>query len=165
MIFNKFIDSICSNKRNTFLMYFFLLIILSVFMVFIFMPEDRVYLGYDVFFHYRRLQSLMDALQHGAYPIYLDYSAADNFGYASNLFYPDFMLIPFAFIGNLPVFLSHISLLYSHLPFYVDLLLIKHLIKYSITLLSLFLYHYYIHFPYTDYTIFSIALPLVKLLQ
>ncbi|MDR0825448.1 MAG: hypothetical protein LBN74_10170, partial [Prevotella sp.] len=57
--------------------------------------------GQDFFFHYRRLQALMDGLTDSPYLIYLDYDAIDGYGYFTKAFYPDFILIPFALIGNL----------------------------------------------------------------
>lgn len=70
-------------------------------MIYSYIPENKIYLGYDIYFHYRRLSSLMEALKNGTYPIYIDYSAAMNLGYATKWFYPDIMLIPFAWLGNI----------------------------------------------------------------
>lgn len=44
------------------------------------------------------MQVLMDALKNNLFPVYLDYDAYN--GYATKWFYPDFTLIPFAFLGN-----------------------------------------------------------------
>ncbi|WP_255495445.1 hypothetical protein [Dysgonomonas sp. 521] len=56
--------------------------------------------GQDFFFHFRRLQALMDALKDHSWPYYLDYTAINGYGYFTKAFYPDLILIPFAFIGN-----------------------------------------------------------------
>lgn len=57
--------------------------------------------GQDFYFHYRRLQALMDGIKTSPYLIYLDYGAMDGYGYFAKAFYPDFVLIPFALVGNL----------------------------------------------------------------
>jgi len=64
------------------------------------MPLDKAYWGADILFHYRRFEALMLALQNDSYPTYLDYGAAMEFGYATKWFYPDFILVPFAWLGN-----------------------------------------------------------------
>lgn len=57
--------------------------------------------GYDFFFHYRRLDILINALREGSYPIYFDYSNVEGYGYFFKAFYPDFTILPFALIGLL----------------------------------------------------------------
>jgi len=57
------------------------------------------YQGYDFYFHYRRLDVLIDALRHGMFPNYIDYANADGYGYFTKGFYSDVILIPFALIG------------------------------------------------------------------
>lgn len=104
MIFIKkirsFIEGIALSKSQSFVIFLVILALLSFYMMYVFMPEDKLYLGYDIYFHLRRLDALMAALQSGSYPIYIDYDAAAGFGYITKWFYPDFMLVPFAMIGN-----------------------------------------------------------------
>lgn len=57
------------------------------------------YSGFDFFFHYRRMDVLIDALRHGSYISYIDYSNVEGYGYLVKPFYPDLILLPFAFIG------------------------------------------------------------------
>jgi hypothetical protein len=57
------------------------------------------YQGYDFYFHYRRLDVLIDALEQGLFPNYIDYSNVDGYGYFTKGFYCDVILIPFALIG------------------------------------------------------------------
>ncbi|NCB84193.1 MAG: hypothetical protein EOM44_06810 [Bacteroidia bacterium] len=59
--------------------------------------------GHDLFFHLARLQGMLDALNEGVFPIRVNFSALDGYGYASGLFYPDF----FAYI---PVFFAKIGI-------------------------------------------------------
>jgi hypothetical protein len=55
--------------------------------------------GHDLFFHLARLQGMLDALNEGLFPIKINFSALNGYGYATGLFYPDF----FAYI---PVFFA-----------------------------------------------------------
>lgn len=57
--------------------------------------------GGDFYVHFNRLIVLMDALKDGSFPYYMDYYMIDGYGYLIKAFYSDFLLIPFAFIGNL----------------------------------------------------------------
>jgi len=57
---------------------------------------EPFYPGYDYHFHMRRFDALIDALREGTFPSYIDYSAAEGYGYLSKVFYPDILLIPFA---------------------------------------------------------------------
>lgn len=99
MVFDVF-EKLRTNERSKFWLFIFLLFSLSLFMVYCFLPEDMIYMGYDIYFHYRRLATLMEAFQYGTPFSYIDYSAAEDFGYATKWFYPDITLIPFAWIGN-----------------------------------------------------------------
>ncbi|MFV0417919.1 MAG: hypothetical protein ACK5KT_04170 [Dysgonomonas sp.] len=94
----KFSDKIISDKRSYFWVFFAVLLFLSLLMVYFYQPLCP---GQDFFFHYRRLQALMDGLRTSPYLIYLDYDALDGYGYFTKAFYSDFVLIPFALIGNL----------------------------------------------------------------
>lgn len=85
--------------KNQFWIFFLVLVLLTSLMMFLYNP---LYPGHDFYFHYRRLQALMDALSNGnIFLSYLDYTAADGYGYFTKAFYPDVILIPFAIIGNL----------------------------------------------------------------
>ena len=53
----------------------------------------------DTVFHYNRLSLVIDALRNGAYPIYMDYGSINRYGYLTNAFYPDLILLPFAIVG------------------------------------------------------------------
>lgn len=55
----------------------------------------------DFYVHFNRLIVLMDALKNGSFPYYMDYYIMDGYGYLIKGFYSDFILIPFAIIGNL----------------------------------------------------------------
>ncbi len=92
------LNKIASDKRSQFLIFFIVLIAMSAAMVYIYLPFCP---GHDSYFHFGRLQSLMDAFGEGRFFIYPDYSVMEGYGYFTRAFYPDFILIPFAFIGNL----------------------------------------------------------------
>ena len=93
----KLLNDIAANKKNHFWLFFCVLLFLSLFMIYSYYP---LHPGHDFFFHYRRLQALMDGLSNSPFLIYLDYNAVDGYGYFTKAFYPDVMLIPFAIIGN-----------------------------------------------------------------
>ncbi|GAB6010596.1 hypothetical protein [Viscerimonas tarda] len=93
---NTAIDKIADCKKSHFWIFFAVLLFLSLFMVY----SYRLYPSFDFYFHYRRLNALMDALQNGSFPIYLDYTAANGYGYATKWFYSDLILAPFAAIGT-----------------------------------------------------------------
>ena len=59
--------------------------------------------GHDLFFHLSRLQGMLDALNDGVFPIRINFSALDGYGYASGLFYPDFF-------GYIHVFLAKMGI-------------------------------------------------------
>jgi hypothetical protein len=67
-------------------------------MVWLYLPFQP---GHDSYFHLRRLQALMDGMGNNPFLIYTDYTAIEGYGYFTKAFYPDAMLIPFAFVGNL----------------------------------------------------------------
>jgi hypothetical protein len=98
----KLIDSLLHNiqynKKNQFWLFFAILVFLTLFMV-LCNGSSASYQGYDFYFHYRRLDVLIDAIKHGTFPNYIDYSNADGYGYFTKGFYCDAILIPFALIG------------------------------------------------------------------
>lgn len=55
--------------------------------------------GGDFYVHYNRLTVLIEAIQNGNFPTYMDYKSIEGYGYIIKLFYSDFLLIPFALIG------------------------------------------------------------------
>jgi len=57
--------------------------------------------AHDYPFHYQRFVALMNALKEGTFPYYTDYAAVGGYGYLTKIFYPDFILIPFAALGLL----------------------------------------------------------------
>lgn len=55
--------------------------------------------GDDYFFHNARFEALMQGLQDGTFPSYIDYKGLYNYGYLVKPFYSDFILIPFAVLA------------------------------------------------------------------
>lgn len=95
---NITIDKIADNKKYHFWIFFIVLLFLTAAMMNFYKPLCP---GQDFFFHFRRLQALMDGLKNSSFLFYIDYSAIDGYGYFTKAFYSDFILIPFAVIGNL----------------------------------------------------------------
>ncbi|WP_160111042.1 hypothetical protein [Dysgonomonas sp. Marseille-P4361] len=91
-------NSIISRYGNQYWVFMLVLVFLTLFMMFC-NGLSASYSGFDFFFHYRRLDVLIDALKHGDYISYIDYSNVDGYGYLVKPFYPDLILLPFAFIG------------------------------------------------------------------
>lgn len=93
---NQIIDKIAANKKSHFWLFFSLLLVLSVVMMFLYSPIEG---GHDFYYHMRRMNALIDSLRNGTYPIYLDYGGMNSYGYLSKIFYCDFLLLPFGYIG------------------------------------------------------------------
>lgn len=87
-----------TNKKYQFWLFFAILVFLTLFMM-LCNGSSASYQGYDFYFHYRRLDVLIDALRNGMFPNYIDYSNVDGYGYFTKGFYSDVILIPFALIG------------------------------------------------------------------
>ncbi|MDR2956486.1 MAG: YfhO family protein [Prevotella sp.] len=87
-----------SAKKYQFWFFFALLAVLSVYMFLLYGPVYNQP-GYDYYFHLKRFEALITTLQEGRFPIYIDYTAALDYGYLSKVFYSDVILIPFAVIG------------------------------------------------------------------
>lgn len=75
-----------------------LLIAMTFAMMFFYSPLCP---GGDFYVHFNRLVVLMEALQDGSFPYYMDYYMIDGYGYLIKAFYCDLLLIPFAIVGNL----------------------------------------------------------------
>ncbi len=95
---DNLLDSIVANRKSHIWLFLFVLLVLSLLMMYFYNP---LHPGQDFFFHYRRLQALMDGIKTSPYLIYLDYGTMNGYGYFTKAFYPDLTLIPFALIGNL----------------------------------------------------------------
>lgn len=97
---DNILREIQSNKKSQYCIFFVVLVFLTLFMMFCFGSSSSCS-GFDFSFHYRRLYTLIDALQHGVYPsFYVDFSNVDGYGYFTKGFYSDIIMIPFAFVGT-----------------------------------------------------------------
>lgn len=94
------IGKIINKEKSHFWIFVVILILTTIFTMYRFSVFDLVSVGHDASFHYNRFISLSKAITNGNFPVYIDYEAIHNYGYATNLFYPNFTLIPFAFIGK-----------------------------------------------------------------
>lgn len=94
------LDKIQSNKQSQFWIFFSVLVFLTLFMM-LCNGASSSYSGYDFFFHFRRFHALTEALRLGTYPSYLDFGNVEGYGYFTNGFYPDVILLPFAVIALL----------------------------------------------------------------
>lgn len=101
MDITNLLNIIEKKKKYHFWIFLGILTSLTLFMIYCYMPLDKISPGHDYMFHYKRMCTLMQALKDGSFPIYLDYNAYEGYGYATKWFYSDFVLIPFAYIANL----------------------------------------------------------------
>lgn len=94
----KIANTLEANRKSHLWVFLAVLVLLSVFMLAVY---GAVYNhpGYDYYFHLKRFEALITALQEGSFPIYIDYNAALDYGYLSKVFYSDIILIPFAILG------------------------------------------------------------------
>ncbi len=78
----------------------FVLILFSIGIIFAFLNTDVIARGDDGYFHYMRFLGIKQAINDGNFPDYINYIYLNGYGYASNIFYPDFMLVPFSYLAN-----------------------------------------------------------------
>lgn len=100
MNIQTYIGKIRRKEKNNFWIFVAILTLTTIFSMYRFSVFDLVSVGHDASFHYNRFVSLSKAISNGNFPVYIDYEAIHNYGYATNLFYPNFTLIPFALIGK-----------------------------------------------------------------
>ena len=98
MKLNNLLHNIRQNKKYQFWLFFAILVFLTLFMM-LCNGSSTSYQGYDFYFHYRRLDVLIDAIRNGTFPNYIDYSNVEGYGYFTKGFYCDIIFIPFALIG------------------------------------------------------------------
>ncbi|MFR9165682.1 MAG: hypothetical protein ACLVKO_05450 [Dysgonomonas sp.] len=91
------LNTIAEKKKSHFWIFFIVLLLLSLLMIY----SYKLFPSFDFYFHYKRFNVLMEALKNGSYPIYIDSTAANGYGYATKWFYCDLILVPFAAIGLL----------------------------------------------------------------
>lgn len=90
---NNIIHRISTDKRFIFCLFMVVLLLLSAFMSYSYSP---LYGGHDSYFHFRRFNALISALNDGTFPSYIDYDAMFGYGYLTKAFYSDLLLVPFA---------------------------------------------------------------------
>ncbi len=94
--FENCLSKIASQKKIHFWIFFAILLALACLMTYAYPIQP----GHDFHFHYIRFNALIEALNDGRYPYYIDYTAANGYGYFTSVFYSDLILMPFAFIGT-----------------------------------------------------------------
>jgi hypothetical protein len=55
--------------------------------------------AHDLYHHLSRLHAMRENLSHGMFPVMINASALQGYGYAAGLLYPDFFLYPVAFLS------------------------------------------------------------------
>lgn len=97
-ITGSFVNSLIGKRKWHFGIFLLVLTLLTLFMMYVYNPICVIT---DPYFHHNRLLVLMEALQNGEFPFYLDYNAINGYGYFTKAFYSDVFLIPYALIGNI----------------------------------------------------------------
>ncbi len=88
------------SKESKWFNYFvYLAVFYSIAVVLLFSYNASIGKGEDLPFHYMRFLGIKQAIIDGNYPNYIDYLSIKGYGYASNFFYPTYMLVPFAFLA------------------------------------------------------------------
>lgn len=94
---NRSLSKIDPFDRYSYFLLF--LSLMSVFIIYVCFPENRLYYGPDSSFHYARIEALVESLKDGRFPVYIDYTRVDGYGYGAKLFYSDFLLLPVAILS------------------------------------------------------------------
>lgn len=96
--YNKTSNFIGNNQRYQFILFIAVLVLLSIAMMAWYFPDETVTAGgTDLMFHANRFYAIIQSIEFGTFPFYINAHTLNEYGYAANLFYPDFTLIPFAF--------------------------------------------------------------------
>jgi len=95
---NNMVAFVSGKKKLHFWIFLLLVVLLTTSMMLLYRPICVIT---DPYFHHNRLLILMQALQGGEFPFYIDYNAINGYGYFSKAFYSDLFLIPYAIIGNI----------------------------------------------------------------
>lgn len=109
------LNGVASNRKYQFWVFIIVLLFMSLAMVYFYLPFEP---GHDSYFHFGRLQSLMDAFRECRFFIYPDYRVMEGYGYFTRAFYSDFLLLPFALIGNV----TNIEFAYQFMVFTMTVL-------------------------------------------
>ena len=114
--YSKTYDFISSNQRYQFALFIVILFILSILMMVWYFPDETVTAGgTDLMFHANRFYAIFQSIEFGTFPFYINTHTLNEYGYAANLFYPDFMLIPFAlFIPLIGLASSYKLIIFTH---------------------------------------------------
>lgn len=87
------------NNSIQFCIFLFILFVLSSLMILWYFPSfDLASGGRDLMFHANRFYAISEAIDFGSYPFYINAHTLGGYGYATNLFYPDIMLLPFVLL-------------------------------------------------------------------
>lgn len=112
-IFKQVVKLVETRTICQFGLFLIVLVALSGGMVYWYFPESGVVSagGTDLQFHANRFYAIIQAIDYHTFPFYINTDALNNYGYAANLFYPDFMLIPFALLAPFIGFASAYKLM------------------------------------------------------
>ena len=93
-------------KNNKFLI---LIFICTIFIIILPNLNSNLLIGDDYTFHLARIQSMADSIKSGLFPVKINSTLANSFGYGASLFYPDLFL----YFPSLIMAIFNISLITS----------------------------------------------------
>ena len=90
---NRVKNYISTNK------FILLIFVITIFILLLPNFQKELVTGDDYIYHLARIQSITDSIKNGVFPIKVNSTLANNFGYASGMFYPDlFLYVPSIFM-------------------------------------------------------------------
>lgn len=115
-LYNKIANCIDNSGRYQFIIFTIILFVLSTLMMIWYFPDETASAGgTDIMFHANRFYAIIQSIEFGTFPFYINSHTLNEYGYAVNLFYPDFMLIPFAFlIPSIGLAASYKLIIFTH---------------------------------------------------
>lgn len=111
-------------KNNKFLI---LIFICTIFILILPNLNSNLLIGDDYTFHLARIQSMADSIKSGLFPVKINSTLANSFGYGASLFYPDLFL----YFPSLIMAIFNISLITSYKLFIIVYLCFMFIIFYK----------------------------------
>lgn len=138
-------------------LFIFCLFVLSWGMIYWYFPQSGIVTaeGTDLHFHASRFYAISLAIENGTFPFYINTDILNGYGYAANLFYPDLMLVPFAFLTPVLGFASS----YKFMIFFYTILcgIISFLSMSKVTKSNLISFFFSILYTFSLYRIIDIS--------
>ena len=114
MNIQTYLGKIARKEKNHFWIFVSVLAVLSAFLCYRYSVEGCITPGHDAIFQYNRFYTIYESIINNNFPNYIDFANPNQYGYATNLFYPDLIFSIFAFTGRfIGVFYAYQLMLFS----------------------------------------------------